>query len=193
MNWTTELPGGTRGRVLALAILGIVLTAVWLTVAAPLFDWYAVRAERIAGQRAFLTRMTAMVATLPELERLARAPGTQPASSGNGSSDALQAAALQQRLMRLASNAGIDIASVETLSSERADGIKRIRLRLALRAPWPALLRFLAAIEVGSTAPLLIDDLELRTDATQDDGTAILQAGFAVIALQADATSRTAP
>jgi general secretion pathway protein M len=189
MGGSVRLPSGRAGQMLALGILGVALVTLWLGAGAPLRDWYADRAERVDQQRLLVARMTEVAAVLPEL--MGRAGGGT-VGAGIGETDALIAAGLQQRLMHLAAEAGTEIASAETLAPEQADGLKRIRLRVTLRAPLPQLLKLLRAIETDAP-PLLIDDLDLRTDAAPDPDAPALEARFSVITLRAGTASAAAP
>ena len=192
MSVAARLPSGRRGQALALAMLALNLLVLWLGIGAPLYAWYASEADRLDDQRRLVARMAALAATLPDLARQASAARAGGNTARQGDSDALAAAALQQRLEHLASDAGIEIASVETLPTERSGGIKRIRLRVTWQASWPDLLTLLGAIETD-TDSLLIGELELRADATHDADAPRLTGQFTLIALRADASAEAAP
>jgi hypothetical protein len=186
---SVRLPSGRAGQMLALGVLGVALLALWLGAGAPLRDWYADRAERLDQQRLLVAHMTEVAAALPELTGQA---GAGALAVRIDETDALIAAGLQQRLMHLAAEAGTEIASAETLPPEQTAGLKRIRLRVAMRAPLPQLLKLLRAIETD-TPPLLIDDLDLRADAAPDPDSPALEARFSVITLRAGTASAAPP
>jgi general secretion pathway protein M len=179
------------------AILAIVLLALWFGIGAPLCDWYAERTVRLNEQRMLAAHMAELAATLPSLARQVGTANTGTSGTGQGAAqvsdtDALVAAGMQQRLMRLAAQAGIEIASAETLPAEQHGGLRHIGLRVTLLAPWPDLMKLLAAIETD-TPPLLIDDLDLRADAGGDSDWPKLQAQFSVIALRDAGSSAATP
>jgi hypothetical protein len=184
-----RLPVGRSGRVLALAVLGAGLLMLWLAIGAPLTDWYAERADRLAEQRQLVAHMRELAATLPDLARQAR--GVAPGAGGS-ETDALVAARLQQHLMQLAADAGTGIATAEALPPEQAGGIERIRLRLTLQTAQPALLKLLGAIETD-VPPLLIDDLQVGAGEAPDTGWPSLQVRFSVITLRARGASAAVP
>lgn len=181
-----QLPEGRPGQALALAVLGAGLLMLWLGIGAPLATWYAERADGLARQRQLVAHMRELAATLPDLTRQAGQTRGLASGAASGETDALVAARLQQRLMQLATAAGAGIATAEALPPEQAGGIERIRLRLTLQAPLPALLKLLGAIETD-TPPLLIDDLEVTTGESHDNDWPPLQVRFSVITLRSDA------
>jgi general secretion pathway protein M len=191
MNIQAALPEGSRGRVLAVAILFVALAVLWLSLGSPLRDWYDARAEQIGQQRAVLAHMRTLVAAVPALAAQPAPSAAQSPGRGN-ITDALAAADTEQLIERLASEAGTNISSTETLPPDQGDGVRRIRLRLLLHATWPDLLHFLGSIETAAT-PLLVDDLDLQSDGKDGEGTPIVRAAFSVIALRAAERSRAAP
>jgi hypothetical protein len=186
-----ELPQGRRGQLLAVAILVLLLGAGWLAVGAPLADWYAARQERLDRQAALLARMQSVAAGFAALQRRAEARQREGAEARQpegaalpfDASDELLAAGLQERLQRLATEAGAQLASTEVLASEPGDGLRRIRVRASLTAPWPAVAALLHAL-AAEPQGLLVDDLSLRM-AGGEQGSRLMEASFVVIALRA--------
>ena len=89
-------------------------------------------------QRATLARCMAQIAAgLPELERAAQADRT---------------AGLQ---------AGAPLSSTEALPTETVGAYRRIRLRIALSAPLPAVVGLMQALDQARPR-MLVDDLQLR-------------------------------
>ncbi len=160
---TLALPTGPRGRVLALGLLVIAAMAIWLAVAAPLLDWYAVRADRLVQRQTLAARMDAITAALPRLRREAESAAAGPALNTvlEGSSDAVAGAALQGKLEALAAEAGTALSSAELLPVEPAGAYRRVRLRLVVNSPWPAFIQLLQAIDQASPR-MLVDDLQLQ-------------------------------
>jgi general secretion pathway protein M len=183
-----QLPEGWTGQALALLVLGGFLLMAWLAIGAPLADWYAERADRLTQQRQLVAHMRDVAGMLPELARQAK---QTPLAIGTDT-DALIAARLQQRLTQLAATAGTEIATAEALPPEQAGGVDRIRLRLTLQAPLPALLKLLGAIETA-TPPLLVDDLDVTAGEPHDNDWPPLQVRFSVITLRASTVAGTAP
>ncbi len=158
------LPTGRPGRLLALLLVLLAAALLWFGLAAPLAGWYAARDEQLGEQRAVLARMQALAATLPALRQAAAARGqTAPPASVllAGATDAAAGAALAEQLQTMAASAGTAFSSVETLPPAAAGAQRRIGLRVALLAPFPALVGLLAAIETAHPR-MLIDELQLR-------------------------------
>jgi general secretion pathway protein M len=185
-----DLPTGRRGQLLALGLTLAVLGGLWAGVAAPLLNWYALRAEQVQARRALARRMAEVAETLPALRDQARhvaAPG-RPVEGAvlEGASDAIAAAALQGRLQEMAARAGAPLSSAEALPGEAAGTWRRIGLRVAVHAPWPAIIRLLQAI--GTASPrMLVDDLQLRVPPLLlRSGPRPVDASFTVLAFRAE-------
>ncbi|WP_431267065.1 type II secretion system protein GspM [Dankookia sp. P2] len=188
---TLDLPTGRRGQLLAVGLTLAVLGGAWAGIAAPLLDWYTLRAEQVQARRAVARRMAELAETLPALRDQARrvaAPG-RPAEGAvlDGSSDALAAAALQGRLQEMAAQAGAPLSSAEALPGEAAGAWRRIGVRVAVNAPWPAVVRLLQAI--GTATPrMLVDDLQLRAPPLLlRTGARPVDASFTVLGFRAEA------
>lgn len=133
---------------------------VWQGGVLPLLDWYGERADAIERQEARATRMAALAASLPALRREAQAV---PEATGllTGATDAVAAAALQERVQELASRAGARLSSVEVLPGQAKGAYRELGIRVALQAPWPVLIDLLAAI-AAATPTMLVDDVQIR-------------------------------
>ena len=180
------LPRGRRGKTMALALLAAAVGAAWLGVASPLLSLHAAGQERLAQQQMLATRMARLVATLPELRRQAastqRRIGPEPLLSGP--TDAVAAAALQTRLQGMAGDAGASLSSVEALPAEAIGGLRRIGLRVALRAPLPVLIRLLRDVH-GASPRMLVDDVQIRTGLIIRGEALPLDISFTVLAFRA--------
>jgi general secretion pathway protein M len=180
----TALPTGRQGRLLALALLLVALSGVYLLPAAPLLDLYADRAAAVENARRLLPRLRATADDLPRLRaRLAElraSAGTQKVTL-EGSSDAIASANLQSRIAELAAAIGVAIGSTESLPAEVRGGYRRIGLRYALSGPYETLVKFLARLEIA-TPPLVIDNLQIRGVLRRPGTAAVstLDAGLAV-------------
>ncbi len=183
----TALPDGPRGRILALALTLTVLAALWIGVAQPLITWHATRAEALAQRQALLQRMTALVATLPELQREASEHHAPAAALLEGSTDAIAGATLQTAVQGMATSAGATLRSLETLPAEQSGHYRRISLRISTEAPWPVLIALMRAIEEG-TPQMLIDNLQLRAPPIElRAATTPIGAAFTIVAFRATA------
>ena len=157
-----DLPEGVRGRVLAVALLVVVLAALWAGVVVPLTDWFADRTDTIDRQTTLARRMGQIAADLPALR--AQAASTQaaaPVAVLDGASDAVAGAALQQRLQQIGASLGATLSSTEVLAGEPIGAYRRIGVRLAVSARWPVIVRLLEAIAVN-TPRLLVNDVQIQ-------------------------------
>lgn len=156
---THNLPGGRRGRVLALGILACLAGALWLGAAAPLLGWYEARDRALQDQRELLAHMRSVAERLPAARRQAAA---QPADGTDGlldgGSDAVATAELQERLERLAGPNGVRLSSVESLPPLVLGTMHAAGLRVAGQASWPDVARLLLALDQARPA-LLVDGL----------------------------------
>jgi general secretion pathway protein M len=183
---TAALPSDWRGRVLALAIAALPLFFLWFAVVAPLADWYAGRADRLVQRIRVLQRMEQVAAGLPALK--ARASETVDAASPalrtlDGASDALAAAALQNRLQDMVSSAGAILTSVEILEAGAAGDYRRIGLKLSLSASWPVLVQVLQAVE-QSPLPMVVDGMQIRAASSRANEAKLLDTSFTVAAFR---------
>ncbi len=183
-----RLPTGRPGQALALALLGLLLAVAWLAVAVPVLDRHAERADAVERRGALARRMAALAAGLPGLQQQqAAAAGAGPAAIAvlDGASDAIAAAALTQKLQEMAGQAGASLASTEALPAEQQGAYRRIAVRIAVSAPWPVLVRLLAAID-GATPQMLADELQIRgSRGFIRDGAAPLEASWVVLGFRA--------
>jgi general secretion pathway protein M len=150
-------------------------------------NWHALRIEEVQARRAVARRMAEIAESLPSLQNAARqTAGPMRAASTvlEGPSDPIAAAELQERLQEMAARVGAPLASVESLPGEAAGAWRRISLRIAVNAQWPAIVRLLQAI--GTATPqMLVDDLQLRAPAlTLRTGPRPMDASFTVRAFR---------
>jgi general secretion pathway protein M len=163
----SRMPEGRRGRWLAAALLALTLGLFWLAVAAPLLDWHAARAERLAERRLMLAHMAQVAATLPALRQVSGKAGSAappPTALLGGETDAIAGATLQSAVQDMAASAGATLASAEALPGEQQGAFRRIGLRVTLRGDWPVLMGMLQAVD-ESPLRLLVDDLQLHATA----------------------------
>jgi general secretion pathway protein M len=160
------LPYGPRGQALAAGMAVAVLAVAWAGVLGPAIGWYQDRAEALQRQAALLQRMTLVTGQLPALrhQAAAHAGGGATGSLLQGGTDALAAAALQQRIDALAKAAGIGIGSEEILPAQADGDLRAISVRVTITAGFRPLTAFLLALAQSHT-PMIVDDMQLREPA----------------------------
>ena len=161
---TLDLPTGPRGRALALGLTALALLVVWFGIVGPVLGWYSGREERLEQRSVLARRMADLAASLPQLEhQVAALPTTKanPDALLPGETDAVAAAALQERVQEMASQAGAPLSSVEMLPATQLGQFRRIGLRVAAQAEMANVIRLLQS--VGAAKPrLLVDELDLQ-------------------------------
>lgn len=191
------LPSGWPGRLLALALLGVVLVVLYATVAMPLLSFYYDRQARLARERQLIAKLDSIAAELPTLrarvERL-RAAVADHKMALAGETDAIATAALQGRLEQDATAAGVTIGSSEILPEMPAGDYHRVGLRLLVNGRYQGLLQLLARVETASP-PLAIDNLQIRgtQSATPLNRTVGLDASFEVYGFRSLGTGAPKP
>ncbi|PKU22591.1 type II secretion system protein GspM [Telmatospirillum siberiense] len=194
----STLPTGRRGQVMALLITFVPLLALWSVAVVPLTDLYGERAEQLTARRRLVQRMSLLAADLPALQDRAAAMAK---SDGpvvrllDGTSDALAAASLQNRVQEMVVAAGARLTSVEIMETTAAGDYRRIGLKVALSAPWPVLVGLLGGVE-QSSLPMMIDGLQIRAGSAASssggsgsDGARSFDAGFTVSAFRSAAAA----
>ena len=80
-----------------------------------------------------------------------------------GVTDALAAAALQESVQAMASDAGASLTAVETLpAATEAEHWHKVALRISLNAPWPVLIGLMHAVE-RSPSRIFIGDVHFHS------------------------------
>ena len=181
------LPTGRSGRLLALGILLLLLLLLWQAIASPLLDLYRDRTQALDARRAVAVHMAAQAAQLPALRRLAASSGAHsgPVTLIAGNSDAIAAAALQERVQQMATGLGATLSSTESLppTPVPAGNYRRVGVRIAITAPFDVMVRLLAAIEQASPS-MLIDDLQLHGSRIQLQPNAPIEGSLTVLAFR---------
>jgi hypothetical protein len=173
------LPIDRAGRMLALGITLVVPLVLWGAVAAPLLAWHAERDAALAQRRELARHMEELVAGIPELER--RASHGESNEDADllfaGDTDAIAAAALQERVQAIAAASGAAMTSAEMLPAQQLSGVRRIGLRVAVYVrTWSGVAHLLQGLE-QATPKMLVSDLEIRgmpsAETTSDTPTAV--------------------
>jgi general secretion pathway protein M len=192
-----SLPTGRRGHALAAALLVAALLILWLGIISPLVGFYADRADQLAIEQARVASMTRLADQIPALKQRAESvskTGPAPSLVLEGSSDAVAAATLQNRVQDMASAAGTNLVSVDYLPPETGSGAyHRIGLKITLNAQWPVLVALLKSVEQANP-PMLIDDVQIHGSPVQVlNKSRGLEANFTIYALRAGGTGDRKP
>jgi general secretion pathway protein M len=160
------LPTGRRGQLLALAFSVLALALLWFGLIDPVRTWYNDRAMLLERRETLLARMRQVADTLPALRAAAAAKQSAGEESAvtmlPGTSDAVAAADLQERVQAMASSAGVNLTAVETLPAAKAGQWHKVSLRISMNAPWPVLMQLVRSIEKSPTR-ILIDDVHFHS------------------------------
>ena len=165
MIWADWL-SGRRGQAVAVAVSLLGLLMIWLGAVSPILSWYSDRHLLLDQRQELLAHMRDLAATLPTL-RAAKADrpdeGAQAAATMlPGDSDAIAAADLQERVQKMAADAGASLTAVETLAPATAGRWHKVALRINLNASWPVLMELVRSVE-RSPIRILIDDVRFRS------------------------------
>jgi hypothetical protein len=158
---------GRRGQSLAAGAGLLALVMLWFGVVAPLQSWYNDRAVLLEQRRALLHRMQALSGTLPGLRNASAKRDGNGSESGTvvltGATDAVAAADLQERVQKMAAEAGVSLTAVETLPAETTAGRwRKVSLRINLTAAWPVLVSLIQSAEQSPTR-IFIDDVHFHS------------------------------
>lgn len=159
------IPSPMLRRILALAILGMMLTLAWSWLAAPIVDYIGDRratvqrlqtrllaSRHIARQGAELRARLAVLKADPALEL----------SFVEASSEALGTAWLQDKLKQIAGAQGLTISSLQSMGADTGHGFRTVAMRAAMSGQIGQLQPMLHALETH--APILvIRNLDLRS------------------------------
>jgi hypothetical protein len=181
------LPGGARGRLLALGITAAALGLLWLGLVSPLLDWYAARQAALEDRRVLARHMADAAALAPRLQQQVATRAATGQLGLSDESDAVAAADLQEQLGAMAGETSVQIASSEVLSAGQGDGFRLIHIRVVLHAAWAPLLHLMQRIE-EQVPGLIIEDLQLRSPAgATGDAPDVIDATFTVTGFRATA------
>ncbi len=157
---------GRPGQALAVGIGCLAVALLWFGIVAPARSWFEDRGIRLEQRQTLLHHMQAVVATLPTLRAAAAAsPGrldTQGTMMLPGTSDAVAAADLQERVQKMAASAGVSLTAVETLPATPEGRWHKVSLRISLNAPWPVLMDLIRSVDQSPTR-ILVDDVHFHS------------------------------
>lgn len=163
---TDDWLGGRRGQALAVAIALAGVALIWFGIVDPARTWVADRADVLEQRQALLAHMRDLAASLPALRTASSARHATPVAATialPGDSDTVAAADLQERLQKMAADAGASLTAVETLPAAPVAGSwHKVALRVSLNASWPVLVELIRSVEQSPTR-ILIDDIHFRS------------------------------
>ena len=179
------LPTGRRGQALAVGLAVLALVVAWLSVVAPVLDFYAVRQDKLETLRAEAARGAALIEALPALMREAATASRTPTQAViAGSSDAIAGATLQEQVQSMATNVKAQLTSIETLPGEQVGAYRRIGVRVEMSAQLAVVANLLAAVEQAQPR-MLVDDIRLTATPVGPQNTQLpLDAAFTVYAFR---------
>lgn len=156
-------------RAAALALLVALIAAVALFVVAPLWDGHQRAQEEIVHKRDLIARMSRVSGRKDHyVDRIAalRAGIEQSGVYVRAETEALAAAALQQRIKEATGAHGGVVSSVQNLPSSETEGLVRVGVRVMMTASLEEIFYTLHDLESG--APILfVDNLDIKSNAVR--------------------------
>jgi general secretion pathway protein M len=151
-----------RGRVAALAVLALLMAALWFGPVSAYLDLVGDGAERLE-QRALLLQRYRTLVSMPASEALRSTPG--PAAIMLPDTPEAQAVAMLQESAKAAASASnVRINSLQVLRSETLASAVKIGVRIRAAGDLPGLARLLFAIEAARPV-LYPDNLQIQAHA----------------------------
>jgi general secretion pathway protein M len=164
--------GSLLSRVLALVLLGALLTGAYVLLIAPVVELYRETEEAIESSETLLQRHRTLAAQRSDLSaRLDEEKAQAAAIAGylKGPSDPLALAQLQDLVKSVIEAAGGELRSTQTLPAQTVDispGTRRATLRVQMVVAIDGLAAILYELESGQPY-ILIDELAVRSHRTR--------------------------
>ena len=152
------------GRLAAVALLAMTVTAAYLLAVAPLLDSYRRTGEAIVETRDLLVRFDRQAAARSQLEEQLAALRELVARQGHyldGTTYAVAAASLQDNVKAIVETQGGEIQSIQTMPSQANDDSGRVAIRVQSLMVVDSLLYTIHRLESGAPY-LFIDNLEVQ-------------------------------
>ena len=152
-------------RLAAVFLLIVAIVAGYSLVLEPIFTGYGETGRKIDEAREQLSHYQRLAAARPILEKQMLQAATQQTSQGyylSGSTDALAAAGLQDRVNALIQDNGGSLHSIQPMPGSDEQGFRRITLRVLMSAPVETLFETLYALEAG-TPILFVENLDIQS------------------------------
>jgi general secretion pathway protein M len=158
---------GRRGQALAVLVGLAGLALVWFGIVDPAWSWFSDRTALLEQRRELLAHMRGLAVGLPALRTAAEDKRGNSSGSATimlpGDSDAVAAADLQERIQKMAADAGATLTAVETLPPMPTAGTwHKVALRISVSASWPVLVNMMRSME-DSPRRILIDDVHFHS------------------------------
>jgi len=164
---TMTLPSGRSGQIISVLLLILLVTAAWRLLAMPLIDFYDARRQDLEDRAMQAAHLTALADALPRLKESLNESDPAPVMTVTGATDSVAAASLQGAVQDMVNDAGASLGSIEIMpSSESAEGLRRIGLKVTLSGDLKTITRLLAAID-HAVPPTLIDELQIHGNAVR--------------------------
>lgn len=189
-----SLPTGRRGQALAVALLLLLISVVWLGAITPLLGFYGDRADDVAALQSKARREAALIEALPALRKEAQSAAQTPARAVlPGNSDAIAGATLQEQVQAMATSASAQLTSIETLPAEQVGAYRRIGVHVELSAQLAVVVALLRAIEDAEPS-MLVDDIRLTATPVGPQNTQLpLDGAFTVYAFRVGTAKEDQP
>jgi general secretion pathway protein M len=159
-----QLPQGSTGQALALAVALLGVMLVYLAVVSPVLGFYNDRADLLERRVAVAERYEALARELPALRSADKQ--WRDRSGGelllDGSSDAIASAALQADIKGLVEEAGAKLSSSEVLTPSPEGNFRRVGVRVVFSGDLKLVTQILRGVET-SRPVLSIGDFSLHT------------------------------
>jgi general secretion pathway protein M len=171
--WGRRLSGRQLGSRLAavLLLLGVILL-LQQGVIDPILQSLQDSRDAIADAATRLSRIKAVAATKPELEKLAAKMASDMGNSDaflRADTEALAGAALQERLRQLTGAQGISLGAIQWAGGKTESGLGRISVQVQVTTTIGPLYELLGQVE--ATMPLLfIDNIDIQASGSSDPG-----------------------
>jgi len=153
-------------RGLAVAILLVLVAALYFGVVQPLVDSYLADRQKIAQLKDAVARYRRAAEELPAREAELAALARDPASAAGflqGTNDTLMATQIQNRIKSLSDAAKVDLRTSQVLPSAEEGKLKRIAVREQLTGTIGGILAVFHGLESAAAPSLFLDNLSMRT------------------------------
>jgi general secretion pathway protein M len=153
-------------RALAIAILIVLVAALYLGVVQPLVDNYLADRQSIAQLQDAVAKYRRAAEELPARQAQLAALERDPASAAGflqGTNDTLMATQIQNRIKSLSDQAKVDLRTSQVLPSANEGKLKRIAVREQLTGTIGGILAVFHGLEAAGAPSLFLDNLSLRT------------------------------
>ena len=153
-------------RGLAVAILLVLVAALYFGVVQPLVDSYLADRQKIAQLKDAVARYRRAAEELPAREAELAALARDPASAAGflqGTNDTLMATQIQNRIKSLSDAAKVDLRTSQVLPSAEEGKLKRIAVREQLTGTMGGILAVFHGLESAAAPSLFLDNLSMRT------------------------------